>query len=85
MANRPTMKQLQESDRKQNNRLDNLEKEIKASKRREIIRYLSEMNMPGSSRYRYTYEEIANFMDVSTTLVANIAREEGLPRRLAAL
>lgn len=85
MAKRPTMKELQTSDKMQNTRLDKLEEEVRASKRREIMRYLSERNDPRSSRYRYTYDEIASFMDVSTTQVANIAREEGLARRLTAL
>jgi hypothetical protein len=82
MANRPTMKQLQTNDRKQDERLDKLEEEVKGLRRREIIGYLREKNIPGSPKFRYTYEEIANLVGLSTTVVANIAKEEGLSRRL---
>lgn len=83
MANRPTMKGLQNNDRRQNERIEKLEEEVRGIKRREIIGYLREKNIPGSSKYRYTYDEIANIFNVSTTTIANIAKEEGLARRLA--
>lgn len=49
--------------------------------RRDAVRLLQEKNSPYTNKSRYTYEEIGNMVGVSTTEVANIAKEEGLSRR----
>ncbi|MFQ6571466.1 hypothetical protein ACLOF6_27620 [Bacillus sp. AF53] len=89
MANRPTQaKQKREIDKLKrdycqlNIRVQTVEEEMKKVKRREIIRMLQEKTHHKSARYKYTYEEIAEEMGCSSTTVANIAREEGLSRRL---
>ncbi|EJR51887.1 MULTISPECIES: hypothetical protein [unclassified Bacillus cereus group] len=82
MAKRPTMKQLQTNDRQQDERLTRVEQRLKNLERREIINLLKEKNIPGGSKYRYTYEEITKLVDASPSVVARIAKEEGISRRL---
>lgn len=95
MANRPTMKSLQKENQNLSKRVQTLEdndratrREIKENKeqiknlqRNDIIQLLQEMNSPYSQRYRYTYDEIADQLEVSKGTVANIAKEENLSRR----
>ncbi|TKI82226.1 hypothetical protein [Bacillus mycoides] len=90
MANRPTQaKQKREIDKLKkdycqlNIRVQTVEEEMKKVRRREIIRMLQEKTHHKSARYKHTYEEIAEEMDYSSTTVANIAKEEGLSRRIS--
>ncbi|MGF1438738.1 hypothetical protein ACQUW6_32095 [Bacillus thuringiensis] len=90
MANRPTQaKQKREIDKLQkdycqlNIRVQTVEEEMKKVRRRAIIRMLQEKTLHKSARYKYTYEEIAEEMGYSSTTVANIAKEEGLSRRIS--
>lgn len=89
------MKQLQMNDQQQSKQLAKLTQELndlkaksthtderlKNLERREIITLLQEKNIPGSSKYRYTYEEIAEIVGTSPSTVARIAKEEGISRR----
>ncbi|HDR8250296.1 TPA: hypothetical protein QC119_005177 [Bacillus cereus] len=95
MAKRPTMKQLQTNDQQLSKKLARLEQtvnDLKAelsntkerlgnAERRDIINYLKEKNFSGSSKYRYTYEEIAQIFNTSPSTIAKIAKDEGLSRR----
>lgn len=92
MANRPTMtkmqKQIDELKRDQlktNQDVKRHELELKAIQRRDVIKLLSEKSTPNSARYRYTYDEIGEIVGCSSGTVANIAKENGLSRRLQAL
>lgn len=92
MANRPTMsnmqKQIDELKRAQlktNQEVKRHEVELKQIQKREIVTMLSEKNTPTSSRFRYTYDEIAVALGCSPATVSNIAREYGLSRRLKAV
>lgn len=89
MANRPTMSKMQREIEKlkkeqfqTNLTVQRHEEELKRVQRREIIRMLQEKNTPRSTRFRFTYEEIAQEMGCSSATVSNIAKEEGLSRRL---
>lgn len=92
MANRPKLGDLQKGYSSVKNDVRDLANELKDFKsevhakfkdvdRREVIRLLQEKNSPYSDKFRYTYEEIANIVGISTTEVANIAKDEGLSRR----
>lgn len=92
MANRPTQtKQKKEIDKLKkevfqiNIRMQSYEDALNKIKRREIIRMLQEKTHYKSTRYKFTYAEIAEEMEFSYTTVANIAREEGLNRRFNAV
>lgn len=65
-----------------NKQLNDHAEKIKKGERREIIRLLQEKNTNKvSSRFRYTYDEIAEKMECSSATISNIAKEEGLSRR----
>ncbi|PES22288.1 hypothetical protein CN488_14870 [Bacillus anthracis] len=88
MANRPTQaKQKKEIDKLKKDvfqmkiQMQTYEEELNKIKRREVIRMLQEKAHHKSTRYKFTYIEIAEEMGCSYTTVANIAREEGLNRR----
>ncbi|WP_035288022.1 hypothetical protein [Clostridium sp. KNHs214] len=92
MANRPRLGELQRENVNIKNELRDFKNEFKDFKnevrskfkdvdRRDTIRLLQEKNSPYSDKFRYTYEEIGNAVGISTTEVANIAKEEGLSRR----
>ncbi|EOP79369.1 MULTISPECIES: hypothetical protein [Bacillus cereus group] len=90
MAKRPTKAQQKRDFEKMYKEVCDLklivkrhDEEIKNSQRREIIRMLQERTHHKSERYKFTYTEIAEEMGYSYTAVANIAREEGLSRRIS--
>lgn len=81
MANRPKMKTMQNELSAMRNTLDDHEARLKQIEEREIISMLQESNIPGSSKPRYTYQEIADFVGVSPSTVSNIASKNNLSRR----
>jgi hypothetical protein len=92
MANRPRLGDIQrdysviKSDvRDLTNEFKDFKNEVRTKfkevDRRDVVRLLQEKNSPYTDKFRYTYEEIGNIVDVSTTEVANIAKDEGLSRR----
>lgn len=92
MANRPRLGDLQRDYSGIKSNLRDLTNEFKDFKnevrskfkevdRRDVVRLLQEKNSPYTDKFRYTYEEIANMEGISTTEVANIAKDEGLSRR----
>lgn len=92
MAVRPKLRDIQKDYSSLKNGLRDLSTEFKDFKSevkaqfkqvntREVIRLLQKKNSPYSDKFRYTYEEISNMIGISTTEVANIAKDEGLARR----
>lgn len=81
MANRPKMKTIQNEISSMKNQLNDHEERLKQIEEREIIGMLQETNIPGSSKPRYTYQEIADFVGVSPSTVSNIASRNNLSRR----
>lgn len=81
MANRPKIGQLKRDLENLKRQVKENTEEIKKVKKREIIEMLKEKNTPTSSRDRYTYEEIAEYIGCSPATVSNIAKENGLSRR----
>lgn len=81
MANRPKMKIMQNELSPMRNTLNDYETMLKQMKETEIIGMLQESNIQGSSKPRYTYQEIADFVGVSPSTVSNIASKNNLSRR----
>ena len=81
MANRPKMKNIQNELSSMRNKVNDHEERLKQIEEREVISMLQESNILGSSKPRYTYQEIADFVGVSPSTVSNIASKNNLSRR----
>ena len=81
MANRPKMKTIQNDINNMKNTISEHEERLKKIEEREIVNMLQEANIPGSSKPRYTYQEIADYVGVSPSTVSNIASKNNLSRR----
>ena len=60
---------------------EELKEEIEQLKDKNIIKELSERRFPGSTKYLYTYDEIAELNGVSKNRVQELAKNNGLTRR----
>lgn len=82
---------LEEENRKLRSKMSELEVRVKKNsssiellRENDIVKNLQERNIPGNpnSKFRYTYQEIADMYDTNATNVCRIAKENGIDRRV---